>query len=248
MKFRDLIIKNHQKFFHQKIIHDGFKKAFKGNWGAFSHTKKLGVIQPLNRLSYNSFLSHLRKLNLNIDASAKVVGPHLLHGSQWGIIDPIDTPDGGNVGFHKHMAMMTKISHDIDERQLITWIFENMNQSMKVNKKEVTLESKPLQLCTMDEISNLTKLFVNGVMIGITNYPFLFQKIFMNSRRLNFIPNYISCTFNIRDNYIFMYCDEGRLLRPLLYFSDKTLNYFNQDGVYNMLRGYIFMETMHLWI
>ena len=103
-KFVDLVKMNHSSLFYNKVIDSGFRKAFKGNWGAYSHTKRLGVIQELNRLSYNSFLSHLRKLNLNIDASAKIVGPHMLHGTQWGIIDPVDTPDGGNV-FHKHMAM-----------------------------------------------------------------------------------------------------------------------------------------------
>jgi DNA-directed RNA polymerase II subunit RPB2 len=70
-------------------------------------------------LSYNSFISHLRKINLPMDSSAKVVKPRLLHGSQWGIIDPVDTPDGGNVGFHKHMAIcytynkwLFKLSYD----------------------------------------------------------------------------------------------------------------------------------------
>ena len=113
---------NHIIFFEENIIYQGFKKAFKGNWGAFSHTKKVGVIQPLNSLSYNSALSHLRKLNLNIDPSCKIVKPHLLHGSQWGIIDPIDTPDGGNVGLHKHMSIMTKITDDINDNELIKWL------------------------------------------------------------------------------------------------------------------------------
>ena len=116
--FKYLFFNNYDRIFEDKVIFHGFKKAFKGNWGSASHTKKIGVIQPLNRLSYNSFLSHVRKLNLNINEGANIVGPHLLHGSQWGIIDPVDTPDGGNVGFHKHMAMMTKISHYIDDEKL----------------------------------------------------------------------------------------------------------------------------------
>ena len=52
--FKSLILNNHHSFFQNKVIHQGFKTAFKGNWGAFSHTKKIGAIQPLNRLSYNS--------------------------------------------------------------------------------------------------------------------------------------------------------------------------------------------------
>jgi len=51
-------------------------------------------------------MSHLRKISLPLDPTSKVTGPHYLHGSQWGIIDPVDTPDGGNVGLHKHMAIV----------------------------------------------------------------------------------------------------------------------------------------------
>ena len=114
--FTDLIELNQQDFFKERILEKGFRDAFKGNWGATEHTKKLGVIQDLNRLSYNSFISHLRKLNLPIDASAKIVKPRLLHGSQWGIIDPIDTPDGGNVGLHKHLSISTYITRGMFKR------------------------------------------------------------------------------------------------------------------------------------
>ena len=83
--FIGLIQMNYQEFFRERIVESGFKKAFKGNWGATEHTKRIGVIQDLNRLSYNSFLSHLRKINLPMDSSAKVVAPRMLHGSQWGL-------------------------------------------------------------------------------------------------------------------------------------------------------------------
>ena len=53
----------------------------------------------------------------------------------------------------------------------------------------------------------------------ICNKTFLFKKSFLNARRLNLIPSYVSISFNIKDRYIFIYCDEGRLIRPLLYFS-----------------------------
>ena len=59
------------------MVEEGFKKAFKGNWGASSYTKSVGIIQDLNRLSFNSAIAQLRKLNLEIDASAKVTGPQV---------------------------------------------------------------------------------------------------------------------------------------------------------------------------
>ena len=99
-----------RQVFGQKIVEEGFRIAMKGNWGAHSHTKRVGIVQDLNRLSFNSALSHLRKTNLPLDSSLKVVGPRLLHGSQWGFVDPIDTPDGGNIGLHKHLSISTYIS------------------------------------------------------------------------------------------------------------------------------------------
>ena len=98
---------------------DGIRRAFKGNWGAYAHTKRIGVIQDLNRLSFNSALAHLRKTNLFMEASNKLVEPHYLHSSQWGFIDPMDTPDGGNVGLHKSLAMATHVTLGVPRQPMI---------------------------------------------------------------------------------------------------------------------------------
>ena len=65
--FISLIETNFKQFFKDRLVEQGFRKAFKGNWGSQEHTKKLGVVQDLNRLSWNTFISHLRKINLPLD-------------------------------------------------------------------------------------------------------------------------------------------------------------------------------------
>ena len=230
--FMTLIMNNHIDFFREKIIHNGFKKAFKGNWGAFSHSKRIGVIQPLNRLSFNSALSHLRKINLHIDASSKIVGPHQLHGSQYGVIDPVDTPDGANVGLHKHMSLMCKISPQNDDEELTKWLFKNMNETFSFNgTTKIQLDCIKLKNTSTSILNVATKIFVNNRIIGVTHEPFIFKKRFIQARRLNYIPIYISILFDIKDNYIFIFCDEGRLMRPLLYFeSNGILNYIGDEN------------------
>ena len=133
--FTSLIENNVNEIFREKILETGFKKAFKGNWGAEAHTKRPGAVQDLNRLSFNSCLSHLRKINLPLDSSAKVVGPRLLHSSQWGIIDPVDTPDGGNVGLHKHMALGANITSGCSAKPLMNWL-RNIGNSAKIYFKK----------------------------------------------------------------------------------------------------------------
>ena len=248
-KFKKLFLDHYFSFFQKKVIFEGFKQAFKGNWGAYSHTKQIGAIQPLNRLSYNSALSHLRKFNLSIDDSSKITGPRKLHGSQWGVIDPIDTPDGGSVGYHKHMAMMCHISHDLNDDNLNHWIFKNMNQILSINNNdEKRIVTMRLSETSASDLKTGTKLFVNGNLIGITQNPFFFKKLFLHARRMNYIPIQISILFDIRSNYIFIQTDEGRLMRPLLYFEDNgKLNYHTYPSVLKNMRANTITWSQYLY-
>lgn len=207
--FKSLIESNQVEFFKDRIVETGFKKGFKGNWGSSAHTKRLGAVQDLNRLSFNSAASHLRKLNLEIDSSAKVVGPRLLHGSQIGLIDPVDTPDGGNVGLHKHMALFTKITVSYPRKVMLNWIARN-------------IEILELTSLETENIGKLTKLSVNGYWCGVLKDPNILQVKFYTSRRLGLIPIYTSFSFDKIDNHVYIYTDGGRLCRPILYVDDVT--------------------------
>ena len=211
--FKSLIENNYKQVFKERILETGFKKAFKGNWGATENTKRLGVIQDLNRLSFNSALSHLRKINLSIDSSAKVVAPRLLHGSQWGLIDPVDTPDGGNVGFHKHMSMMCHITAGYSKEPLIQLLHDKFNV-----RKLRTLKPK--------QLNRMIKIFVNGHWIGSVDDPVIFTETFKNHRRISLIPVQTSISWNIQESIIFINTDGGRLCRPIFYIdSDRKPSY-----------------------
>ena len=61
-----------------------------GNWGVVGGTGEIrpGVSQVLNRLTYASTLSHLRRINSPIGREGKIAKPRQLHNSQWGMICP----------------------------------------------------------------------------------------------------------------------------------------------------------------
>ena len=81
------IMDNSHYYYSMRILEQGFKKAFKGNWGSQTYTKKVGVVQDLNRLSWFTAYSHLRKSNLPMPDGIKITKPRLLPSSQWGYID-----------------------------------------------------------------------------------------------------------------------------------------------------------------
>jgi hypothetical protein len=60
-----------------------------GNWGVVGAGEvRPGVSQVLNRLTYASTLSHLRRINSPIGREGKIAKPRQLHNSQWGMICP----------------------------------------------------------------------------------------------------------------------------------------------------------------
>jgi DNA-directed RNA polymerase II subunit RPB2 len=214
--FVSLIEDNLKDFFKERVVEDGFKKGFKGNWGASSNTKRVGLIQDLNRLSWFTYISHLRKINLPLDPTAKVVAPHLLHNTQWGLIDPVDTPDGGNIGLHKHLAISTSITNGFSSFPIIKWLRANT----------------PLKLlteCFHTTLASSTKVFVNGNWIGVLDNPLITVNMLKLFRRNGILPVYTSISFSFESNIIYIYTDGGRLTRPIFYRE----NSMNEDGTIN---------------
>ena len=225
------------ELFKERVLEAGFTKAFKGNWGARPNTKRIGAVQDLNRLSFNSYLSHLRKTNLPMDAGAKLVGPRVLHGSQWGYIDPIDTPDGGNIGLHKSLAISTHVTRDTKgmRDQLVSWLREKAYL-------------KFVEECTPKLLSTLTKVFVNGFWAGSLAEPLECVRKFRLYRRNSLIPIHTSITFEIKTNTIYMYSDGGRLIRPIFYKDDLTnkLSFENQQIMKSLNSGDYSWEDLTL--
>ena len=202
--FTKLIENNTTLIFKDRIVEKGFLKAFKGNWGSEEHTKRQGVVQELPRLSFNAYMSIMRKINLPFDSSAKVVGPRLLNASQWGIIDPVDTPDGGNIGLHKHMSILSKITKSSSSKPIIHWLRINTNMRL-------------LNECSFKYLSQTTKLFVNGVWIGAIDDPINIKEQLINNRRSGLISVYTSISWEIKTNTLYIYTDAGRLCHPIYY-------------------------------
>ena len=76
-----------------------------GNWGVpKSSYIRLGVSQILNRLTYTSFLSHLRRILIPIGKEGKNTKVRQIHSSQIGFIDAHETPEGQQSGIVKNLT------------------------------------------------------------------------------------------------------------------------------------------------
>jgi DNA-directed RNA polymerase II subunit RPB2 len=213
--FPSLIELNYKEAFGERLVAEGFRKAFKGNWGSETHTKRVGVVQDVNRLSFNSFIAQMRKMNLPLDASAKIVGPRLAHATQWGIIDPIDTPDGGNVGLHKNLTIMATVTKGYSATPMIQWMRQHADMLL-------------LAECTPLIISRLCKVIVNGQWVGVITEPRKIEQELKALRRVAVIPTFTSIFWNIEHNTLYIYTDAGRICRPVFYTTKNKPSYQNE--------------------
>jgi DNA-directed RNA polymerase II subunit RPB2 len=102
-----------QKAIKKEIITRGLKTALAtGNWGKDKQGEvtKTGVAQVLNRLTFMSSISHLRRLNTPIAKTGKLAKPRQLHNTHWGMICPAETPEGAACGLVKNLALMAFVT------------------------------------------------------------------------------------------------------------------------------------------
>lgn len=94
---------NIYKIIKSTTIENGLKKALStGDFGIkHSNSNKVGVAQVLNRLTYVSSLSHMRRISTPTDKRGKLIPPRKLHNTSWGYLCPAETPEGQSVGVVK---------------------------------------------------------------------------------------------------------------------------------------------------
>ncbi|CAF0906522.1 unnamed protein product [Brachionus calyciflorus] len=195
------------------IITDGLKYSLAtGNWGdqKKAHQARAGVSQVLNRLTFASTLSHLRRVNSPIGRDGKLAKPRQLHNTQWGVVCPAETPEGHAVGLVKNLALMSYISVG----SLVNPILEFLEEWSMENLEEIAPST----------IHEATKVFVNGCWVGIHRDPdHLVATLKKLRREMDIIVSEVSIIREIREREIRIYTDAGRICRPLLIVEEQKL-------------------------
>ncbi len=197
--------------FKSDIIEDGMRKSLKGNWGISETNKdvKQGLVQDLSRFSYIGSMSHLRRVNTPMDPTAKIVAPHRLHPSQWGIMCPCESPDGGSIGLLKNFAIMCHITFDT-----------NVNNVLNCLKDHDIID---IQNASFEELNEYTKIFVNNNWVGIhPNAPVLYEKIKLLKRNAR-LHIFTSIAWDVINKKINIQTEAGRCCRPLLVVENGKL-------------------------
>jgi DNA-directed RNA polymerase II subunit RPB2 len=210
---------NIYKIIKSTTIENGIKRALAtGDFGIKQiNTNKVGVAQVLNRLTYISSISHLRRISTPIDKSGKLVPPRKLHNTSWGFLCPAETPEGGSVGIVKNLAALTHITIPSESSGIYNYL---ENKIIHFNK--IDTEKK----------SSYVKIFINGCWIGFVDNPIEIFNDLKNKKYSGIINIYTSIIFDYQLKEIKICNDGGRLTRPVLKIKN---NKFIDDFINNKI-------------
>ena len=131
-----------------------------GNWVG----GRSGVSQLLDRTTYLSALSHMRRVTSPLVRSQPHFEARDLHPTQWGRLCPNETPEGQNCGLVKNAAQMIDVSEHIDEIE----IRERLDE---------------LDVFQPDDWSDGDRIHVNGDIYGIHKNGKNLVRHFKSARR-----------------------------------------------------------------
>ena len=173
-----------------------------------------------------------------MEKNGKLINPRKLHPTQWGIICPSETPEGGSIGLVKNLSMMSTISIASDTNLIKNYLKEY---------KTVSFNGERNMLKYFNEF---THIILNGNITGYHKNPkYLFQ-ILKNLKRRGCINIYTSISWNYQDNNISITTEAGRAIRPTYIidnFENKNILRFNKKHILELLNNDInFTELFDL--
>ncbi len=165
-----------------------------GNWVG----GRSGVSQLLDRTTFLSALSHMRRVTSPLVRSQPHFEARDLHPTQWGRLCPNETPEGQNCGLVKNAAQMIDVSEAVSEEEV------------KALLAEADVDPNPVGW------AEGARVHVNGDIFGLHMNPHKLVEHFKRRRRSGRIRPEVSIRHDAPNRDIFINTDKGRILRPLL--------------------------------
>jgi len=172
-----------------------------GNWVG----GRSGVSQLLDRTTYLSALSHMRRVTSPLVRSQPHFEARDLHPTQWGRLCPNETPEGQNCGLVKNAAQMIDVSEEVPENDV------------KALLKEAGVNDNP------DGWADGSRIHVNGDIFGLHKRPQKLVSQFKRRRRSGRIRPEVSIRHDLENRDVYINTDRGRMLRPLLIIDHGSL-------------------------
>jgi DNA-directed RNA polymerase II subunit RPB2 len=199
---------NIYKILKSTIVTIGMKSSLAtGNFVGGKMGTKAGISQVMNRLTYLSGISHLRRLSTPIEKTGKLLAPRKLHNTQYGFVCPAETPEGHAVGVVKNLSSTALVSLPISPEPIVAFLYD-------------TLGMKNLGDVSRAALFEGTRILINGAWIGLLMTDAQGAKAaagaLRGAKQRGRIHPHTGITYKSARREIWINTEGGRLLRPVM--------------------------------
>jgi DNA-directed RNA polymerase subunit B len=85
----------------------------------------------MDRVNYLAPLTDLRKVKSQLSKTRELYEARDVHGTHWGRLDPIETPDGPNCGLVKNLCFLGEVTTEASETPVEEFLHK---QGVKLKK------------------------------------------------------------------------------------------------------------------
>ncbi len=98
-----------------------------GNWIG----RSTGVAKFMDRVNYLAPLTDIRKVKSQLAKTRELYEARDVHGTHWGRLGPVETPDGPQCGLVKNLALMAEVTTESEEEPIEDFLHK---QGVKLKK------------------------------------------------------------------------------------------------------------------
>lgn len=194
-------------------ITDTFHDSFITNkWGVKGTNMKENVSQTLIRDSVVATFAHINTIDVGISRTDRQTQIREIQDSQFGLVDPITTPEGENSGLLKNLGVTAKVTPERNDRAIIRLLVGDPDRGWP-------------QRAFYDPEARFQypdKIMVNGKFLGWCNGPEVKDLLVTLRRNNDTVPLDMSVIYE--DGWVYVDISPSRLVYPLLIVNpDQTL-------------------------
>jgi len=130
-KFPSIKVIIREKLLTQRI----YSSMATGSWVG----GRKGVSQRIERLNFLQTLSHLQRVISPLSSSQENFEARSLHATHMGRLCTSETPEGTNIGLRKNLALLSSVSHEVTDEDLMPLLIKS---GLDMEKGAVTSSKK----------------------------------------------------------------------------------------------------------